>query len=145
MPKATKAKIKDPIRYNDEYDTRSLSEALAHQHEVNGAPLSDRKEACSEFAEALRDPALVAERVGWMIDGNYGRGEMLKAKQIVASPRMNRRAALTHLIGMYEWQCPAEMGVAAWKKLSASEKKNLDAAIDIVIEAAEKEMLEEQG
>lgn len=138
-------KIKDPVRYGDEYDRRSLGEALAHQRDVEGAPLADRKEACAEFAEALRDPLLVAERLGWLIDGNYGRGEMLKAKQIVASPRMNRRAALTHLIGMYEWRCPSDMGVAAWKKLSASEKKALDAAVDVVIEAAEKEMLEEQG
>jgi hypothetical protein len=70
---------------------------------------------------------------------------MLKAKQVIASPRMNRRAALTQLIGIYEWQCPGDLCVRAWKKLTAGEKKSLDDAVDIVIEAAEKEMLEEQG
>lgn len=140
-----KPKIKNPINHSSEYDYRSLNEEFSHRQKIEKAPLSDRKEACSEFAEALKDPALIGERIGWLIDGNYGRGEMLKAKQIIASPRMNRRAALTLLIGVYEWQCPGDMGVRAWKKLTASEKKNLDAAVDIVIEAAEKEMLEEQG
>ena len=140
-----KPKIKDPTNMSDAYHRQSLGEALAHTREVEGASLSDRKEACAEFAEALKDPALIGERIGWLIDGNYGHGEMLKAKQIIASPRMNRRAALTHLIGIYEWQCPGDMGVRAWKKLTPAEKKALDDAVDIVIEAAEKEMLEEQG
>jgi len=140
-----KPKIKDPTNLSDEYHRRTLGEALAHTRQIENAPLRDRQDACKDFAEALKDPALIGERIGWLIDGNYGHGEMLKAKQIIASPRMNRRAALTHLIGVYEWQCPGEMGVRAWKKLTSAEKKNLDDAIDIVIEAAEKEMLEEQG
>lgn len=140
-----KPKLKNPYNPSDEYHRQTIDEAYRHGQKIEGAPLSERKEACAEFAEALKDPLLIAERIGWLIDGNYGHGEMLKAKQVVANPRMNRRASLTHLIGMYEWMCPADMGVNAWKKLSASEKKALDDAIDVVIEAAEKEMLEEQG
>ena len=114
-----KPKIKDPTNMSDEYTNRTLGEAHAHTQEIENAPLRDRQDACKEFAEALKDPALVGERIGWLIDGNYGHGEMLKAKQIIANPRMNRRAALTHLIGVYEWMCPGEMGVRDLKIMTA--------------------------
>jgi hypothetical protein len=140
MPSA----IKSPIKHGDDYHLRSLGEAASTEREVESQSLAERQEARGEFLAAMRDPALVAERVGWMIDGNYGYGEMLKAKDVIAHPRMNRRAALTHLVGIYEWRCPAKFGIDAWKKLTSSEKKALDQALDIVIAAAEKEMLEEQ-
>ena len=129
---------------NEQYEMRSLREAQAHEAEINRAPLSDRKEAQESFAEALRDPALVAERIGWLIDGNYGYGEMLMAKRVVRNKRTNREAALTQMVAIFEWQCPARMAVDAWKKLSASEKRTLDDAVKIVIGEAEKEM-KEQG
>lgn len=140
-----KIKLADPIKYNDEYHSRELREAIRKEEEVASAPLSERQEARSEFGEALKDPALIGERVGWLIDGNYGFGPMLLAKRIVASPRTNRRAALTQLVATHEWSCPASFAVDAWKKLSGSEKQALDAALDIVIEAAEAEMASEQG
>ncbi len=121
------------------YESRALREAVNKEREVESSPLSERKEAQANFLEALKDPALVAERLGWLIDGNYGQGEMMRAKQVVKSPRMNRRAALTLMIGVYEWQCPSAMGIAAWKKLSKAEKDMLDRAVDIVISEAEKE------
>ena len=70
------SKLKNPINFNDEYHRRSLDEAMAHQREVEGASLEDRKEARKEFAQALEDPPLIGERVSWLIDGNYGFGEM---------------------------------------------------------------------
>lgn len=148
MPTMKKKRLRDPMleALRDPHASRSISEAYQHQQEIEKAPLSDRQAARSDFYEAMAtDPALVAERVGWLIDGNYGQGEMLKAKQVIASPRMNRRAALTHMVGMFEWQCPAKFAAEAWHKLTASEKKALDAALDVVIEAAEREMAEEQG
>jgi hypothetical protein len=130
---------------DQEYERRSLDEAYRHMQEVERAPLSDRKEAQAEFLEAMKDPALVAERLGWLFDGNYGYGEMMKARQVLGMGKnANKVASLNQLVGAYEWQCPPAMAVAAWKKLSASEKDMLDRAIKIVIEAAEKE-LKEQG
>lgn len=131
--------------HDQEYDRRSLDEANRHMQEVEKAPLSDRKEAQSEFLQAMKDPALVAERLGWLFDGNYGRGEMMKARQILdMAKNANKTAALNQLIGAYEWQCPPAMAVAAWKKLSGSEKDMLKRAIEIVIEAAEKELKEQE-
>lgn len=128
-----------------EYVNRSLVEAHRHIQEIEGAPLSDRKEASKEFFEAMRDsPDLVAERLGWLFDGNYGYGEMLKARQVVdLSARANKVAQLNTLIGIFEWQCPARMVADAWKKLTAPQKDLLDRALKIVIEAAEKEKVEE--
>ncbi len=122
-----------------EYENRMLQEAYRAEQEVEKAPLSDRKEAQAEFLEALKDPALIAERIGWIIDGSYGYGQMVKAKRVVASPRMNREAALVHLVAVYEWRCPARMSVDAWKKLTPAEKKMLSKAVQIVISEAEKQ------
>lgn len=146
MPKTTKTKLKDPMHGLSRGEMDEVGRAVQKMQEVARAPLSDRKEARTAFGEAMAtDPALVAERVGWLIDGNYGFGEMIKAKQVIASPRMNRRAALTQMVGVYEWQCPGDFAVDAWKKLSGSQKSALDAALDVVIEAAEAEMASEQG
>lgn len=142
---AKKTKLVDPMLHLEPYQQRELQVSLSEEKEVNNAPLSERQAARTEFLEALKDPALVAERVGWMIDGNYGEGTMLYAKRTIASPRMNRRAALVHMVAVHEWRCPSNFAVDAWKKLTAAEKKELDRALDIVIEAAEAEMAQEQG
>jgi len=123
------------------YNTDSLDEARRREMEVERAPLSERRENATSFLDVMqRDPALVAERIGWLIDGNYGYGEMLVTKRVVANPRLNRRAALIQLVGIYEWMTPRDMVIRAWKKLTTGQKRDLDAAVDVVIEVAEREM-----
>jgi len=88
----------------------------------------------------MRDrPQVVGERVGWLLDGNYGYGSMLLAKRVLGSPRMNRSAALTQMVGAFEWQSPEDMTRAAWKKLSASEKARLESEVQSAIQSAESE------
>lgn len=126
-----------------QYEQNELTSAYNHMQEIEHAPLSDRKEAQADFFRVMsEDPALLAERLGWLIDGNYGYGEMMKAKQVVAHPRMNREASLTQLVGAYEWQCPPAMTSSAWRRLTSDQKAVLSAAVDVVIKAAEKEMRE---
>lgn len=131
---------------DQEYDRRSLDEALAHMERVMKAPLSERKEAQAEFLEAMKtEPDLIAERLGWLFDGNYGRGEMMKARQILGMAKnANKVTSLNQLIGAYEWSCPTDMTVKAWKTLTAAEKDRLERAIKIFIEAAEKELREQE-
>jgi hypothetical protein len=113
-----------------EYERRERSEAQQRLAEIRRQPLSDRKEAQGKFLEAMRDdPELVAERLGWLLGGSYGYGAMLMAKQVLKSPRMNRAAALTQMIGAFEWMTPEDMVRAAWKKLSAGEKAALETAV----------------
>ena len=123
-----------------EYERRELTEARNTLTALRRAPLADRKEAQAEFLKAMRnDPELVAERLGWLLNGSYGYGSMLMAKQALASPRMNRSAALTQMVGAFEWMAPEDMVRAAWKKLSASEKAALESAVQGVITSAASE------
>lgn len=120
-----------------DYERRERSEAQQKLREVEKAPLAERKEAAAEFLVAMRDhPGLVAERIGWLLDGNYGYGSMLMAKQVLGSPRMNRSAALTHMIAAFEWSTPGAMAIAGWKKLTKSQQAALDKAVEAVIRDA---------
>jgi hypothetical protein len=114
-----------------EYENRALQEAWRKIQEVEKAPLAERKEACANFLDAMKNhPDLVGERVGWLIDGNYGYGEMKKAHQVLGmSKRANKAAQLTHLVAIFEWSCPGAMAIAGWKKLSAAQKAALDRAV----------------
>lgn len=117
-----------------EYERRELASALRKIEEVRRAPLADRKEAAAEFFEVMRDrPEIIGERIGWLLDGNYGFGEMLLARQVIERPRMNREAQLNQLIGVFEWMSPPDRTIAAWKKLTVSEKSMLDKIIGDVI------------
>ena len=128
-----------PLPTQAQYEANELADARRKEEYVNRESLRDRKESQAHFHDLMaHDPALVAERIGWMVDGNYGFGPMLLAKQIVASPRMNRVAALTQLVGVFEWSCPRVMSVATWKKLTKSQQRALESAIETVISAAEK-------
>jgi hypothetical protein len=123
-----------------EYERRERSEAQQRLAEIRRQPLADRKEAQGKFLEAMRDdPELVAERLGWLLGGSYGSGAKLMAKQVLGSPRMNRSAALTQMVGAFEWMTPDDMVRAAWKKLSASEKAALETAVQAAIRSAETE------
>ena len=121
-----------------EYERRELADAQRRLEEVERAPLAERKEAAAEFFEAMRDnPDIVAERVGWLLDGSYGYGPMMKAKQVLGSPRMNRSAALTQMVAAYEWSSPSAMTRAAWKKLTKAQQDALERAVQEEIRSAE--------
>lgn len=124
----------------NQYDHDEVHRWYVDMQEVEKAPLAERKDAAKEFFEAMRDtPDIVGERVGWLIDGNYGYGAMLKAKQtLAASKRANKAAQLNVLIAALEWRCPGAMAVAMWKKLTPAEKAKLDHAIQAEIKSAEK-------
>ena len=123
-----------------QYERAEFDRAIKQEEEVNKAPLADRKEATASFLDAMKnDPELVGVRVSWLLDGNYGKGAHMRAHRILENKRMNRKAALTHLIGIYEWQTPARMGIADWKKLTHAEKRKLDASIQDTIETSEAE------
>ena len=123
-----------------EYERREIAEAHQKLREVERAPLADRKEAAASFFEAVRDrPEVVAERVGWLLGGNYGYGSMILAKRILGSPHTNRSAALTQMIAVFEWSSPGAMTRAAWKKLTKGQQAALEKAVQAEIRSAESE------
>ena len=62
---------------------------------------------------------------------------MKLANRILESPRMNRVAALTQMIGVFEWQSSEVMTRQAWKRLTVREKAQLAYAIQDSIRDAE--------
>lgn len=119
-----------PRHFARNYEGREIDSFLADLARVEKAPLADRKEGARHFAQAMgHDPELVAERVGWLLDGNYGQGSYIKAREVARSPRMNRVAWLTQTVGALEWQSPWAMTRAAWKKLTKAQKDALDHAV----------------
>jgi hypothetical protein len=122
-----------------EYERSELREAQQRLTEVEKAPLAERKEAAAEFLEAMRDnPEIVGERVGWLLNGTYGYGQKMMAQRVLKAPRMNRSAALTHMVAAFEWSTPNAMAVAGWKKLTKSQQAALDRAVQGAIKNAER-------
>lgn len=110
-----------------QYEQREASEHYQRMQEVEKAPLSERLEAYQEFAKALADdPETVAERVGWVLNGSYGKGAYDKAWDIAKSPRMNRVAALTQMAAALEWSCTGVYARKAWTRLTQEQKDKVD-------------------
>ena len=124
--------MEDPMR-DIAYEQRELANAARNEREVERAPLAERKEAQEAFFQAIKhNPEIVAERVGWLLDGQYGMGPMLQARNV--TKRMNRPALYSQMIAVLDHNCPRAMAVAAWKKLSSKEQAKLQSLIETVIE-----------
>jgi hypothetical protein len=114
--------------------TRELDEFHADLQKVEKAPLQDRKESAAEFAKDLKTaPELIAERVGWLLNGSYGKGSYDAMRAMLDRPRMNHGAVLVQTIGALEWHAARAGVVAAWKKLTAREQAHLKKLIDTEI------------
>lgn len=124
----------------DAYDRDSLNRYLADIERVKRAPLAVRKENRDKFAASMRDePEFVAERIDWMLDGNYGRGaELAGARVLAMGKNANKVATLNCMIGALEWLCPADMVVDGWKTLTKPQQEALDAAIRVVLRRRER-------
>ena len=109
------------------YEVSEAQEFRREMAEAEQGSIEERKESAHEYFLAMRDsPSLVGERVGWLIDGNYGYGAMQAAKRIISSPRMNRSASLSQIVAALEWKCPQKMAASAWNKLTSVQKTNLE-------------------
>ena len=137
--KKKKKVVKESQEYSPASD-RDVQSMIARIREIESAPLIDRKANQAEFSKDMREsPAMVAERLEWLIAGNYGHAEMNKAIQVLQSPRMNRVAALSTLIAQFEWNCPSRMASEAWLKLTPEEQTIFNGKIRDVIREWETE------
>ena len=116
------------------YETHELSRALQAIRDREQATLADRREARVDYAEALRLPGLVAERIGWLLGGSYGYGEMRLAERIAGNPRCNRVAGLSLLVASCEWQCPGRFAAEEWHRLTQDEQVLLTVSITAELE-----------
>lgn len=106
---------------------------------VDKLPLADRKANAQRFSEELHSPGgleVVAERVGWLLDGSYGQGAQIKAMQVARSPRMNQAAYLVQTTAALEWLVPPAMTIAAWRTLTTAQRTKLDRLVKAEIKDA---------
>lgn len=123
-----------------EYEAHEARLLAAKLREVESAPLADRRAAFAEYAHAVKEyPAIVAERVGWLLAGSYGYGAYRAALAVAANKRMNRPAALAQMIAALEWACPANYCRAAYNALTVGEQARINALIESEIAEAEPE------
>ncbi len=110
---------------------RMLQKQLA---EIEAQPKIDALAAFEELKKDIKDSRLIAERVSWLLDGNYGYGAMKEAQKVLAMGKSaNKPAALTNLIGALEWRCKRAHILKAWKALTSAEQSALTVALDKVI------------
>ena len=119
---------------HDEYLKNERARFFARRRVWESAPLADRKEAAAAYAHLLRNPAALAERLGWLQNGDYGAAEKAATDEILSNSRLNRAAALGQLLAGVECQCPARAAAAAYKALTAEEKADADAVFATFIE-----------
>lgn len=123
------------------YEQDERRRFLAQIAAVENTPLSERKEAHREWREALTEsPEVVAERIGWLLNGSYGQGSYAATLKVIGNPRMNVQAWLFRTIACLEWHCPENFARAAWKSLTDEQKSALAALIQTEIDYAVEQM-----
>ena len=126
---------------NQHVDERQHDKAIGYMNSLSHNKLTDRQAARSEYHDDMKhSPELVAERVRWLLNGDYGYGAYLIANAIVeSSSRYNKVAALSQAIAAFEWQCPALFARQAYLKLSKPEQQKIDRLIGAEIEQAKED------
>ena len=119
---------------------RELMAFKKQMEEVEKLPLAERKANAVEwYNDLLNDHMTVAQRVGWLLNGSYGKGSFDSACRVLASPRMNQVAWCAITIANLEWRCPAKFAIQAWKKLPVEKRYLVNEAIRQEIADAKRE------
>ena len=115
-----------------EYETNELRIAIRDEERIVKSPLAERQEGLASYVEiATKAPNRLAERIQWLLDGNYGKGQQLICER--ATKRSNRVALFSQLIAVYEFRTTRDMARKAWRKWTTGQKKSLDTEIGKVI------------
>mgnify|MGYP001370440704 FL=1 len=114
---------------NQQYEQ---NEAILHSRYVQSierAPLAERKEAQADALQLMRDPETLTRLTRYMLAGNHGYRPHIIAREIAENKRMNRTAALTALVCLYETRTPNANTRAAWHQLTSDEQTAANAAV----------------
>jgi hypothetical protein len=116
-----------------EYELSETRVLHARLRAAEEAPLAERQEARNEWSYSLREqPLVVAERVRWLLNGDYGYGAMKSARSCLIR-RGNTVAQLSQGIANLEWRCPAPFAREAWNSLTQPEQTKVNSLIAAVI------------
>ena len=133
-PTAPTAPTATRIPTQAEYEKREFALFQDQISRANSGTFHDRKTAAEHFKTALIfDPALVIERIGWLLDGNYGFGSYAKANENLLRPRVDIHAWLITTIAALEWMSPLGMSKKIWNALNKRDHAQLVKSIDVLI------------
>jgi len=116
-----------PTQY--EYETNERARFNSDLRNVESAPLAHRKEGMKDFAESLTVDFRMAERAEWILNGSYGFGCYLVAKEVAENKRMNRAAWFGQVIAALDHNCPADMARKAFLALPKEQQVKINAEI----------------
>ena len=129
-----------------EYEEREAREFLRQQSAPELLTKAEKSEARKEFAAAMaHTPALVADRVSWLLAGSYGYGSYQAARRVAVNVLMTREAWMVQIIGALEWQCSRAATRSAWKELTKAQQQALNAAVLAAIAEHLQEQADEAG
>ncbi len=118
-----------------EYEAREARLYAQQIRDIETAPLADRKEAAKEWANYLANkPALIAERISWLLNGSYGFWSYKVSREIAANKRLNRTAGLARIIAALEWETPHTMAARAFRALSTEQQAVINSLIQAEID-----------
>lgn len=120
----------------EQYEAREMAEFRRQLADVD-------LEGGREFKEAMtKEPALVAQRVSWLLSGCYGWGSCHAAHDVLGNRRMNREAWMVSTIGALEWKSNPRTTFRNWRAMSWKEKRALGVAVRKVLASAVREVKE---
>ena len=121
------------MSHSKEYTEREMKITAKDAAEIEALPMVERRENYQDFAaDMAATPQLIAERIGWLLNGSYGFGQMILAQR--ALDARNPKAHLFQLIAIFEWRTGRSYAAKAWRMSSEATKEALNKAIDAEIE-----------
>jgi hypothetical protein len=122
------------IQTEAEYIERERRMLDATLERVESAPLAERKEAAREYSETLTaSPDIIAQRIGWLFEGCYGKGAHDRVRGWLAyaaeSPKRRMNSVKVNccvLLAALDDGCTARDAVKARKGLTVEQQTKLD-------------------
>lgn len=124
------------------YEQRERDAFQKQIHAVESAPLN--REDASELDNYLRtNPALILERIVWLIQGCYGKGSYDATREVLQNKRMNRPAWLFQTISALEFGVKSSKARKLWNSLDSDSQCKFNLELSEVIREALADMAAE--
>ena len=112
--------------FRDDHEAEERRRALTYLRRIerswsrssSAERLEDMANAVTWLQMAVTNPDAIEERFDWLMDGTFGQGEQLLARDIIDLPATrNREAALVQLLLALDDRVPPEAAPRVWRAL----------------------------
>lgn len=123
-------------RYNLDEMHRFRTECL----EIERSPFADRKEGRNKLLDHLiNERNHFKDSAQLLVEGCYGQGAYLEARNMFKNTRMNRRAWLFNSVAYLEYRTGNKMACEVWNSLPPPIQCNINAMLDEIIDSVANE------